>query len=294
MPKSSKVPRLNTCAMSRAKATASKKVLLQYLHQTLRCEKSILRNQSFPKKRHVKPTDVPYFFGDMPGDETIRIETNPQKAVRGDSNPKAQGGMLQDGICIDANGKSFPSLNQWVKSYTQDSPWRKAFFKGQPLEIYRQILIHERPDLFHPRYHDKNRKKIGHKDYLKGHIMHLGITVSTDVKMLPSQDSKQKSEESVDATKLEVVATNIPPTHEDIFDDELLAEDSAATLGITLEEEVDMAWDIVAALHDEDWSILPDPSTLFGVFPSTEDMFEIGEGRDGLSTLPGIVASTVV
>ena len=84
----------------------------------------------------------------------------------------------------------------------------------------------------------------------------------------------------MDATKLEVVATNIPPTHEDIFDDELLAEDSAATLGITLEEEDDMARDIVAALHDEDWSILPDPSTLFGVFPSTEDMFEIGEGLD--------------
>ena len=111
--------------------------------------------------------------------------------------------------------------------------------------------------------------------------MHLGITVSTSVKMLPSQDSKQNIEESVDATKLELVATNIPPTHEYIFDDELLAEDSGATVGITLEEEVDMALDIVAALHDEDWSILPDdPSTLFGVFPSTEDMFEIGERLD--------------
>ena len=42
-----------------------------------------------------------------------------------------------------------------------------------------------------------------------------------------------------------------------------------------------MARDVVAALHDDDWSILPDPSTLLlGVFPLTEDMFEIGEGLD--------------
>jgi hypothetical protein len=281
MPKSSKVPRLNTCAMSRAKDTTSKKVLFQYLHQTLRCDNSILRSLRFRKQRNVKPTDVLYFFGDMPGDGTIRIETNPQKAVCGVSNPKAQGVMLQDGVCVDANGKAFPSLNQWIKAYVKDSPWRKAFFKGQPFEIYRQILIQERPDLFRPGFHEKNRKKIGHKDYLKDHIKHFGITVSTDVKTLSSQDSKQKSEASVGATKFEVVAAKILPTHEYIFDDELLAEETAATVGITAEEEVDLARGIVAALHDEDWSILPDPSTLlFWMFPSTEDMFEICEGLD--------------
>ena len=280
MPKSSKVPRLNTCAMSRAKDTNSKKVLFQYLHQTLRCDNSILRSLRFRKQRNVKPTDVLYFFGDMPGDGTIRIETNPQKAVCGVSNPKAQGGMLQDGICIDVNGKAFPSLNQWVKSYKQDSPWRKAFYKHQPFETYRQILIQERPDRFRPRFHEKNRKKIGHKDYLKDHIRHLGIAVSTDANMLSSQDSNQLSEESVDATNSEVDGTNTPLTDEDLFADDLSEDETAITLGLTPEEEVEMALEILATQHDEAGSILPDPITWFEMFPSTEDMFEIGEGLD--------------
>ena len=105
MPKSSKVPRLNASVISRAKATISKKDLLRYVDQTLRCNNSILRNSRFRKQEHVKPTDVLHFFGDMSGDETIRIETNPEKAVRGDSNPEAEGAMLQDGICIDVMGK---------------------------------------------------------------------------------------------------------------------------------------------------------------------------------------------
>ena len=272
MPKSSKVPRLNASAISRAKATISKKDLLRYVDQTLRCNNSILRNSRFRKQEHVKPTDVLHFFGDMSGDETIRIETNPQKAVRGDSNPEAEGAMLQDGICIDVNGKAFPSLNQWVKSYKQDSPWRKAFYKHQPFETYRQILIQERPDLFRPGFHEKNRKKIGHKDYLKDHIKHFGIAVSTDANMLSSQDSNQLSEESVDATNSEVDGTNTPLTDEDLFADDLSEDETAITLGLTPEEEVEMALEILATQHDEAGSMLPDPITWFEMFPSTEDM----------------------
>ena len=249
MPKSSNVPRLNACAISRAKATTSKKVLIRYLRQTLRCKKSILRKLSFPKKRHVKPTDVPLFFGDMPGDETICIETDPKKAGCGESNPEAQGVMLQDGMCVEVTGRAFPSLicrslNQWVKSYKGDSPWRKVFYKGQPFETYRQILIQERPDQFRPRFHEKNREAKGHKSYLKDHIRDLGIAVSTDMKTLSSQDGKQKREESVDSTKVEVVATNTPPTDENTFDDELLMRrtDFEGSEDLNIIEDIEDDW----------------------------------------------------
>lgn len=138
-----------------------------------------IQDEKPTKKRHVNSTDVMHFFGDMPGDETICIEAKPQKRVnKNESNPRAHGTMDTDGTVVDTTtGHTFPSVNKWLKPYAKDSAWRKVFYKGLPLEVYRQILIQEGGDLFYPRFHEKNRKIIGHRDYLKEFIQSMGIQV---------------------------------------------------------------------------------------------------------------------
>ena len=139
-------------------------------------------NEIITKKRHVHPTDVPYYFGDIPGDEIIRIEDKPEKMLnKNESNPRADGTMDTDGTVVDTTGHTFSSVNIWLKTTLRhaDSAWRRVFYKGLPLEVYRQILIQEGGDfLFYPRFHEKNRKRIGHQDYLKVFIESImGIQV---------------------------------------------------------------------------------------------------------------------
>lgn len=150
-----------------------------------------IRDEIITKKRHVNPTDVPYYFGDIPGDEIIRIEDKPQKRVReNESNPRADGIMDMDGTVVDmTTGHMFSSVNIWLKTTLRhaDSVWRKVFYKGLPLEVYRQILIQEGGDfLFYPRFNEKNRKIIGHKDYLKVFIQSMGIQVCENGKKDPA------------------------------------------------------------------------------------------------------------
>ena len=64
------------------------------------------------------------------------------------------------------------------------------------------------------------------------------------MKTLSSQDGKQKREESVDSTKVEVVATNTPPTYENTFDDELLMRrtDFEGSEDLNIIEDIEDDW----------------------------------------------------
>ena len=173
-------------ADSRARAKAQREKVrvlkhvdaLQKYLPTLR-EKIQQKLTSKWKKRHVRGIDVRHFFGDMPGDETLRIEAKPQTIVKANGSiPLAHGQLNTDGTVFDTTGHLYPSLNQWVKTWRKDSPWRKVFYKEMPLEVYRQLLIQEGGDLFYPRFHEKNRKRIGHRDYLKEFLwIQFGIQV---------------------------------------------------------------------------------------------------------------------
>jgi len=170
-------------AYANADATARKNrrdTLNKRLHAYIVIMRRVLNKEKFAQ-RHVRSTDVLNYFRNMPGDNRIYIETKPYKVLKGSrTTPLAEGIMLTNGQCVDTDLNLHENLNQWVNSIKRDSSWRKAFFKGFPLEVYRQILIQERPDLFLSRHHNKNRGKINHRDYLVEYIQNLGIQVCTN------------------------------------------------------------------------------------------------------------------
>jgi hypothetical protein len=130
--------------------------------------------RSLPRSlpRFVRIGDVVRTFSRLPGDNNLKIESKPEQATWTGNSTCVDEGTLVEGTSEISANIIHSSPNQWVKTHAAESPWRKIFFKGLPLEVFRQILIKSFPHLYSYRFHEKNR---GYSDWLQVFIHAIGV-----------------------------------------------------------------------------------------------------------------------